>query len=291
LADGHRGFEPAGGADYWDYGLNTSLRTFLNDPSGFLKYRFGVRGWVSFYPWTGASLVTGLEAYPFNTVSTSNAPSETAVRTDIVPYQQNNVVLGILMAEQIEKFPHEIYGRLSAGILEVQYAGLDGEVAMPLFGGRLMVGLSGSVVKKRDQIRSSVQENDFRTAIGRASQHAPEPAEVGRRRSEDRTVSGGRPGTRITLSKFFSSVICRPGTSVQYGPLHGPLQPGLPTRGCARSMRLFKGGYEDVAGGISLDARCGSGYGHFNSLFSSSGGMQIYLKKDAASRDGRNAGL
>ena len=50
--------------EWWDYGLRPSFRMFLNDPSGFFKYRLGARAWVSVYPWTGASLITGVEYYP-----------------------------------------------------------------------------------------------------------------------------------------------------------------------------------------------------------------------------------
>ncbi|MBI5049931.1 MAG: YjbH domain-containing protein [Nitrospirae bacterium] len=39
------------------YGIKPSLQTFLNDPSGFFKYRFGASGWVSYHPWEGASCI------------------------------------------------------------------------------------------------------------------------------------------------------------------------------------------------------------------------------------------
>ena len=287
--------------DYWDYGLNPSFRTFLNDPSGFFKFRFGVRGWVSFYPWAGASLVTGLEAYPYNNVSTSNAPSATAVRTDMVPYQQNNVVLGILMAEQIEKFPHEIYGRLSAGILEVQYAGLDGEMAMPLFGGRLMVGLSGSVVKKRDPDRVfGFKENDFKdryeTAFLNTRLNLPE-VEAAVDLKTGQFLAGDR-GTRITLSKFFNGVILSAWYSQTNTDLFtDPFNRGYHDKGIAFTipMRLFNKTDTKTAYnfGISPWTRdVAQDIDHFNSLFDFIGrDAQIYLKKDAASRNYRNAGL
>ncbi|MDP2725603.1 MAG: YjbH domain-containing protein, partial [Syntrophales bacterium] len=196
--------------EWWDYGISPSFRMFLNDPSGFFKYRFGIRGWVSLYPWTGASLITGLEFYPLNTVSTSNAPLSEPVRSDIVPYQQNKAVLGILMGEQIKKFPREIYARLAAGILEIQYAGLDGEVAMPLFGGRLMAGFSGSAVKKRDPDQVfGFKDNDFKsvykTAFFNTRLNLPEiEAAIDLRTGQ--FLAGDR-GTRLTLSKFFNGVI------------------------------------------------------------------------------------
>lgn len=287
--------------DYWDYGLNPSFRTFLNDPSGFFKYRLGVRGWVGFFPWEGASLVTGLEAYLFNTVSSSNAPSATAVRTDIVPYQQNDVVLGILMAEQIKKFPHEIYGRLSAGILEVQYAGIDGEAAMPLFGGRLMVGLSGSMVKKRDPDQVfGFKENDFKntyqTAFLNTRLNLPE-VEASVDLKTGQFLAGDR-GTRVTLSKFFNGVVL----SAWYSQTNTDLftdsfNRGYHDKGIAITipMRLFNKTDTKTAYsfGISPWTRdVAQDIEHFNSLFDFIGrDAPIYLKKDAPSRDHRNAGL
>lgn len=59
----------------------------------------------------------------------------------------NNMLLSLLMFEQIEKFKYEIYGKMAVGLLEVQYAGIDGEVAMPLLNGRILAGIGGSLVK------------------------------------------------------------------------------------------------------------------------------------------------
>ncbi|MDP2267908.1 MAG: YjbH domain-containing protein, partial [Deltaproteobacteria bacterium] len=196
--------------EWWDYGIKPSFRMFLNDPSGFFKYRFGARGWVSAYPWPGASLITGLEFYPFNTVSSSNAPLAEAVRSDIVPYQQNKAVLGILMAEQIKKIPHEIYARLDAGLLDVQYGGLDAEVATPFFGGRLMVGLAGSIVKKRDpDVVFGFKENNYKsvyqTAFFNTRLNFPE-IEATLDLKMGQFLAGDR-GTVVTLSKFFNGVI------------------------------------------------------------------------------------
>jgi hypothetical protein len=285
-------------ADYWDYGFNPAFRMFLNDPSGFFKYRLGARGWVSFFPWRGASLVTGLEFYPFNTVSSSNAPSAEPVRTDIVPYQENNVVLGILMGQQIEKFPHEVYGRLSAGILEVQYAGLDGEVATPLFGGRLMVGVSGSLVKKRDPDRVfGLKENDFkdtyRTGFFNTRLNLPEiEATVDLKTGQ--FLAGDR-GTVLTLSKFFNGLTL----SAWYSQTNTDLftdsfNRGYHDKGIAVSipLRFFTGKDSKTVYhfGISPWTRdVAQDIDHFTPLFDYIGrDTDIYLKKDALSR-GRNA--
>jgi len=195
---------------FFDYGLKPSFRTFLNDPSGFFKYRLGVEGWGIFHPWRGSSFVAGVEAYPLNNVSTVNEPLSRPVRTDLVPYQKENLALSRLMYDQIEKFKYEIYGRIAAGLLEVEYAGLDGEVAKPLFGGRLMVGVSGSLVKKREpgeplKLKENDWKNYYTTAFVNTRLNIPEQ-EVAIDLKSGQFLAGDK-GTRITLLKFFNGVI------------------------------------------------------------------------------------
>jgi len=195
---------------YFGYGLNPSFRMFLNDPSGFFKYRFGVEGSVDFHPWRGSSFVVGLEGYPINTVSTSNEPSSQPVRSDLVSYLKEEVLLSRLLFDQIEKFNHEIYGRIAAGLLEVEYAGFDGEVAKPLFGGRLMVGLSGSIVKKREpgepfELKENDWKDSYTTAFVNTRLNIPEQ-EIAIDLKTGRFLAGDK-GTRITISKFFNGVI------------------------------------------------------------------------------------
>jgi len=195
---------------YFDYGLKPEFQTFLNDPSGFFKYRLGVSGWLSLNPWRGAALIAGLQGFPLNTVSSSNEPSSQPVRTDNVPYLEKNVVLSMLMGEQIQKIGYEIYGRASAGMLEPEYGGFDGEIARPFFRGRLMLGVSGSLVKKRDPDDPlKFKENDWKdtytTAFVNARLNFPElesaiDIKYGR-------FLAGDTGTRITLSRFFNGVV------------------------------------------------------------------------------------
>ncbi|MEW6602989.1 MAG: YjbH domain-containing protein, partial [Nitrospirota bacterium] len=48
---------------HYKYGIRPSFETFLNDPSGFFRYRIGADGWVSFQPWEGSSFILGLATY------------------------------------------------------------------------------------------------------------------------------------------------------------------------------------------------------------------------------------
>lgn len=191
------------------YGIKPEFKTFLNDPSGFFKYRAGLSGWTSFSPWSGGSFILELEAYPLNTVSTSNAPSSKPVRSDLVLYLQQDVVLGQLMYQQILKFDKEYYGRVAGGILETEYAGLDGEVAKPFLDGRLFVGLSGSVVRKRAvdepfQLKSDDWKKYYNTCFLNTRLNIPE-LETSIEVNAGQFLAGDR-GARVTVSKTIKGV-------------------------------------------------------------------------------------
>jgi hypothetical protein len=274
----------------FDYSVKPEFRTFLNDPSGFFKYRLGASGWAGYRPWRGASVVAGLEFYPLNTVSSVNAPLPNAVRSDIVPYQQDNLVLGKLLFEQIDKFRHEIYGRVAAGILEVQYAGLDGEAAMPLWDGRLMIGLSGSVVKKREAGSPfKLKENDWKeyhtTAFLNTRLNIPE-LEVAVDLKSGQFLAGDR-GTRITLSKFFNGVVLSAWYSfTDTSVFTDGFNKGYNDKGVSITipLRLFRGAdsrtvYRYAVSPWTRDVA--QDIDHHNTLFDYMGrNAGIYLKKD-----------
>jgi hypothetical protein len=275
---------------YFAYGIKPDIRTFLNDPSGFFKYRLGVSGWGAFLPWHGASLVAGTEYFFINTISSSNKPSSNAVRTDLVPYQQDNLALGMLLFEQIEKFKHEIYAKVAVGLLEVEYAGFDGEAAMPLFGGRLMVGLGGSWVKKREPNSVfKMKDNDYKdyytTAFLNTRLNIPE-VEACIDLKSGQFLAGDR-GTVITVSKFFKSFTLSAWYSFTNTSLFkDDYNRGYHDAGIAISipMRLFKGTDSRTVYNYALSPwtrDVAQDIGHYTSLFDRMGrNVEVYLKKD-----------
>ncbi|MCX5806446.1 MAG: YjbH domain-containing protein [Proteobacteria bacterium] len=194
---------------YFDFGFKPAFRTFLNDPSGFFKYRLGAELWGSYTPWKGGLFIAGLEGFPINTVSTSNEPSSEPIRTDIVPYQKKKVSLGNLMYNHIYKTEYDIYAKLAVGLLEIQYAGLDGEVAMPLERGRVLLGVSGSIVKKRDVDNifqmSSLYTGTYYTVFLNTRLNMPE-IETSVDVKAGRFLAGDK-GARVTVSKFIKGVV------------------------------------------------------------------------------------
>ena len=275
---------------FFDYGIKPSFRVFLNDPSGFFKYRLGVSGWSGFHPWKGASFIAGIEGYPVNTVSTTNKPLSIPVRSDIVSYQEKKVALERLMYDQIQKTKHDVYMRASAGLLEVQYAGLDGEIAMPLLDGRFMVGLSGSFVKKRKpgepfSLKDNPVKEHYTTAFFNTRLNIPEQ-EISIDLKTGRFLAGDR-GTRITISKFFNGVILSAWYSSTdtdiFSDVHNR---GYHDKGIAITipLRSLRGSDSrtSYSFGISPWTRdVAQDIDHFNPLFEFIGrNSKIYLDKD-----------
>jgi hypothetical protein len=258
------------------YGFRPVLETFLNDPSGFFKARLGLEVWSSYHPWKGASFVAALEGYPINNISTVNEPLSIPVRSDIALYKEQNVALGRLMFDQIVKAPHEVLGRISFGILEIEYAGLDGEVAVPMLDGRLMLGLSGSAVKKRDpdnplKLKKDDVKDLYTTAFLNTRINIPEldmwfDVQAGR-------FLAGDPGARFTVSKFINDVI----VSAWYGITDTSIFTDEYNRGYRDSgfkvtipIRLFKGEDSRTSYWFSLSPwmrDVAQDINHYNSLF------------------------
>jgi len=229
------------------YGLMPSVQTFLNDPSGFFKARVGLQAWASWHPWKGVSFVAGVDGYPVNNVSTANEPLSIPVRSDIALYKEQKVSLGRLMFDQIIKCPLGSYGRLSGGILELQYTGLDAEMAVPVLDGRLLLGTGGSVLKKRDpdnplKLKEDDVKDMYTTAFGNIRVNVPEydvwfDVKAGR-------FLAGDNGARFTVSKFIQGVT----VSVWYGVTDTSVFDDEVNKGYRDSgfmvtipLRLFKG--------------------------------------------------
>lgn len=275
---------------YFDYGLKPEFQTFLNDPSGFFKYRLGASAWTSCKPWGGASLVGGIAAYPLNTVSTTNKPLSRPVRSDYVPYLEDTVALERAMFEQIRKMRHEVYARMAGGLLEVEYGGIDGEVAMPLLNGRVMVGIGGSYVRKREpgvplQFKKDDWKDYYATGFVNGRLNIPEQ-EMALDVKAGQFLAGDR-GARFTVSKFFNGVILSAwysmtGTSVFTDSCNN----GYHDKGISITipLRLFTGADSRTAYNYSLSPwtrDVAQDIDHFTDLFSYIGrNVGIYLEKD-----------
>ena len=232
---------------YLSYGIKPEIQLLLNDPSGFLKMRAGASGWLALHPWKGASLVVGVEGYPVNNISTINEPLSIPVRSDFVKYLEKDMALSSLMFEQIGKTKYEIFGKFAAGLLETQYAGLDAEIAVPLFKGRILAGLSGSLVKKRDTANPLKLNNDdfsdyYHTEFVNARLNISE-LEMSIDVKAGEFLAGDK-GARITVSKFFNGVVLSAWYSfTDTSRFSDPYNNGYHDKGIAISipLRMFLG--------------------------------------------------
>ena len=276
---------------YFKYGFMPSMQTFLNDPSGFFKARLGLQVWGSAHPWRGASLVAGVEGYPVNNISTTNEPLSIPVRSDIALYKEQDVALARLMADQVVKGPYGVYGRLSAGILELMYTGFDAEAAVPVLDGRFFLGVSGSAVKKRDpddvlKLKEDDVKDWYTTAFGNARLNVPEydawlDVKAGR-------FLAGDNGARFTVSKFIKGVTM----SVWYGVTDTSVFSDEDNRGYHDTgfmvtipIRLFKGEDSRTSYWYSLSPwtrDVAQDISHYNNLFDLIGrNTKIGFKRDA----------
>jgi hypothetical protein len=272
------------------YGIKPSLETFLNDPSGFFRYRLGVSGWIDYQTWKGGSFITGLATYPLNNITTTNEPLSIPVRSDIVPYKEKKLALTRLMFDQIQKLTPQLYGKISGGILEIQYAGLDAEIALPLFEGRILTGLSGSAVKKRDpdnmlKLKSADVKDIYSTAFLNMRLNIPE-TDMAIDVKAGRFLAGDK-GVRITVSKLINGVKIWAWFSVTDTSVFGDdFNRGYSDRGIGVSipLRLFKGtdtrtSYDYVLSPWTRDT--GQDIDHFRTLFDFIGrNNKIFLDKD-----------
>jgi len=198
------------------------------------------------------------------------------VRSDIALYKGQDVALGRLMADQVVKLPHGVYGRLSAGYLEIEYAGLDAEAAMPVMDGRFLLGVSGSAVKKRDPDNPFLLKEDdvkdvYTTAFGNARLNLPEwdawlDVKAGR-------FLAGDTGARVTMSKFIKGVTL----SIWYGATDTSVFTDDDNRGyhdkgfmVSVPLRLFRGQDTRSCFTYSLSPwtrDVGQDISHYNGLF------------------------
>ncbi|MDX9822080.1 MAG: YjbH domain-containing protein [Syntrophales bacterium] len=275
---------------YFDYVLKPDFKVFLNDPSGFVSYKLGVAANLLFTPWAGSTFAAGLLGYPVNTVSSSNAPSSTPVRTDIVPYQQQKVAMGLLLFSHIRKFEGGVYGRVAAGYLEEQYAGFDWEAAKPVRRGRFLLGLSGSVLKKRDSGSAfGLKENDWKdryvTGFFNVRLNIPE-AEMNIDLKNGQFLAGDR-GTVVTVSRNFNGVVLSAWYSISDTSMFpDSYNAGYHNKGIAISipLRLFTGQDSRTSYGTGVapwTRDVAQDINHFDNLFDFIGrNVDVYTEKD-----------
>ncbi|MHB1025914.1 MAG: YjbH domain-containing protein [Desulfobacteria bacterium] len=229
---------------WFDYSLKPSFEAFLNDPSGFFKYRVGLAGSLSAFPWRGGTALLGVEGYPVNTISTSNAPLSIPIRSDTAKYKGEKAALSRLLFDQIAATREPVYFRAEAGMLETMYAGVDAEAAIPLWNGRILAGASGSFVRKRapDDPFRFLDSGNYHTALLQGRLNVPE-IDAAIDVKWGRFLAGDR-GVRVAVSKFVRGVTLSAWYSAtDTGMFTDPYNRGYHDKGISVEIpiRLFAG--------------------------------------------------
>ena len=205
-ADFDAPLHPTAHRRWFDYSLKPSFALFLNDPSGYVKYRLGLAGSVSAFPWRGGTALLGVEGYPLNNISPSNTTLSNPVRSDIAEYIREEVILSRLLFDQIVAMRKPVYFRAEAGMLETMFGGVDAEAALPLWSGRILAGASGSLVRKRayDDPFGFLDTGNYHTALLQGRLNVPE-IDASIDVKWGRFLAGDR-GVRVAVSKFIRGV-------------------------------------------------------------------------------------
>jgi len=272
-------------------GYKPQVQLFLNDPSGFWKGKVGLSLWATYPVWEGGSLVAGAAFYPLANVETVNEPLSIPVRTDIVNYIKNKALFERFLFNQVERLPGtSVFTKITAGILETQYAGLDAEAAMPALGGRLLLGVGGSVVKKRDPdnplaLAENTVKDYYKTAFINTRLNFPQ-SDIALDVKYGMFLAGDK-GAKITLSKFINGVTLSAWYSVTNTDIFADSDNrGYHDKGIAVSIpiRLFTGKESRAVYGQAISPwtrDVAQDIDHFTSLFDLIGrNTDIFLKKN-----------
>lgn len=239
----------------FDYSLKPSFEAFLNDPSGYFKYRAGLSGAVSAFPWRGGTALLGVEGYPVNNISTSNLPLSIPIRSDLPKYMKEKLSLSRLLFDQIFATREPAYFRAEAGMLETMFGGVDAEAALPLWNGRILAGASGSLVRKRapDDPFRFLDRGNYHTALLQGRLNVPE-IDAAIDVKWGRFLAGDR-GVRVAVSKFVRGVTLSAWYSAtDTGVFTDPFNRGYHDKGISVEipLRLFTGHDSKTAYRFSL---------------------------------------
>ncbi len=182
---------------------------YVNDPSGFWKWKAGIVGWGDYKLNDLMSFKFAFSAYPVRNISSTVGPLSIPVRSDIVDYLKRPLWPDTVALNLVGKTETDLYYRFTGGYLDYEYGGLDAEIAKVYGDGRLFLGFSGSLVKKRDPntaflFRSGDVKDYYAPFFGNLRLNIPEfdthvDLKVGR-------FLAGDVGVRIGISKWIKGV-------------------------------------------------------------------------------------
>jgi len=134
----------------FNFNIKPEFQMYLNDPSGFFKFRPGIKPYITTNVWKGALAFARYDIPFYSNISSSNIPLPDAVRSDSWYYSGKDYSFDRLIIDQAFRLSKKTFGRLSLGYLEKMYAGIGGEVLCFLGEGNLTLGVEADWVRKRE---------------------------------------------------------------------------------------------------------------------------------------------
>jgi len=179
------------------------LETFLNDPSGFFRFRAGPAAKVSKQLSPGFSVESFIKFPLYSNVETNQEPiSDRPVRSDVAEYlSRTGMCVETLFFNRFFRHGSGGYLKLGGGWLEMQYAGLTAEYLRIFRQGRFALGPELAWAKKRapDSLLGLKDEPPALTKFLNLYMYAPEldatfSAKLG-------TFLAGDSGARLEVSR------------------------------------------------------------------------------------------
>jgi len=222
FGDGMEAMEATGGSfqgaeEPWsldhNLGVKPDFQTFLNDPSGFFKFRPGIKPYATASAWPGGTFYGRFDIPFYSNIESANKPIPGAVRSDSWLYLDREYTLEKLLLDQIVRLGDKTFARLTGGLFEHMYTGVGGEVLTFLGEGRFAVGLEADLVRKRTPgTNFGFEDLSTYTLLGNVYYRHPDPditlrARIGRFMAGDTGVlldASRRYDTGVIVGGWYS---------------------------------------------------------------------------------------
>jgi hypothetical protein len=158
----------------YTFGIKPDIQFYLNDPSGFFKFRAGIKPWSIVNLWKGGEAFASLDIPFYSDVDSGNITPPDKVREDSWRYLGRQYTFTNLLFDQAVQFTDRTFGRVSFGYLEFMYAGASGEVLHFFGDGNFALGFQADWVRKREPGSTmALLEYDFYDVLANAYLRLP----------------------------------------------------------------------------------------------------------------------
>jgi len=198
----------AEGGESVDYrfGVKPSFETYLNDPSGVFKSRFGIKPYVSANFWKGFKADIRYDIPFYSDIESALDVPEDVVLADVHRYKGDTPRFERVRFDQKVRLWRNVYAGVGAGYLDTMYAGIGGEMLAFVGEGNLALGIEGEWVRKREVGSEFALMDVERYAVLGNIYYFWDPADISLNAKYGRFL-GGDIGWRFSASREYSTGI------------------------------------------------------------------------------------